>query len=234
MQIELPDSALDALRDALTPVIERLIDEKVEQRRQLLLSVSQVADELSCSRSAVYGLIHGGHLEAIAMGRTYRVATATLHEYVEELTKPSHERSIVNTRTTRSRRVDAPAVSKRRSPSRRATPESSVVIATKPPRAPRQKPERMSKQGIAEKRCTIAEFAEQWYGLDSATALLDRGGIALTEDAAGQATFRYGDLVSWMESHTEDFEAWLEEFDPALKGGSRVISESSEISGSGP
>jgi len=76
MQIELPAQVIDALRDALTPVIERLIDEKVEQRRPLLLSVTQVADELSCSRASVYGLIRGGYLAAIQTGRTYRVATA--------------------------------------------------------------------------------------------------------------------------------------------------------------
>ena len=51
MQIELPESVRDALRDVLTPVIERLIDQRVEQRRPLLLSVSQVAEELSCSGS---------------------------------------------------------------------------------------------------------------------------------------------------------------------------------------
>ena len=75
----------------------------------------------------------------------------------------------------------------------------------------------MSRREIAEKRCTIAEFAERWYGIHSATSLLERADIALTEDAAGQATFRYGDLVSWMESNKAEFQQWLEEFDPILK-----------------
>ena len=97
------------------------------------------------------------------------------------------------------------------------SPRTPALTATKAPRSVRSTPPKMSKQEIAEKRWTIAEFAEQWYGLDSATALLERAGIALTEDAAGQATFRYGDLVSWMESHTAEFEQWLEEFDPTLK-----------------
>jgi excisionase family DNA binding protein len=97
------------------------------------------------------------------------------------------------------------------------SPRTPALIATKPTRSVRSTPPKMSKREIAEKRWTIAEVAEQWYGLDSATALLERAGIALTEDAAGQATFRYGDLVSWMESHTAEFEQWLEEFDPILK-----------------
>lgn len=86
MQIELPDSIIDVLREALTPVLDLLITERVEQRRPLLLSVTQVAEELSCSRTSVFGLIHGGHLEAIQVGRGYRVATVTLQNYVEELT----------------------------------------------------------------------------------------------------------------------------------------------------
>jgi hypothetical protein len=54
--------------------------------------------------------------------------------------------------------------------------------------------------------------------MDSANALLELAGIALTEVSTGQATFRYGDLVSWMENNTAEFEKWLEEFDPTLNG----------------
>lgn len=215
MQIELPDSIADALRDALTPVIARLIDEKVEQRRSLLLSVSQVADELRCSRASVYGLIRGGHLEAITTGRSYRVATATLHEYVEELTKPSYERSVVSSSAMRSRKSEPPMARSNRN--RSQPPPSVVLMATKSPRSPRPKVTKMSKKEIAEKQWTVAEFAERWYGVESATSLLQRAGIALTEDADGLTKFRYGDLVSWMESNTADFEQWLEEFDPMLK-----------------
>jgi len=147
MQIELPNGVLDALRNALTPVIERLIDEKVEQRRPLLLSVSQVADELSCSRASVYGLIRGGHLEAISMGRTYRVATAILHEYVEELAKPSHERSVVSSRSSRGRRVETKVLGNSQSQARREMPRNSVVATTKPPRATRSRPKRSVEAG---------------------------------------------------------------------------------------
>lgn len=216
MRIEVPDSVIGALREALTPVIERLVDEKVEQRRPLLLSVTQVAEELSCSRASVYGLIRGGYLEAISTGRSYRIATATLHDYVEELSKPRHERSVVSGRSIRRPRQEPKVAATNRNRSRQG-PLPSAVTATKPPRSPRPQKPKVSKQDVAERRCTIAEFGEQWWGMDSATALIERSGVPLTEDAKGQVTFRYGDLVSWMEGHTAQFEQWLEEFDPVLK-----------------
>jgi excisionase family DNA binding protein len=96
------------------------------------------------------------------------------------------------------------------------SPRNPAPPATKA-RSGRSTQPKISKQEIAEKRWTMAEFAEQWYGLDSATALLERAGIALTEGSSGQATFRNGDLISWMESNKAQFEQWLEEFDPILK-----------------
>lgn len=217
MQIELPDEVIDVLRDAFTPLLERLIDERVEQRRPLLLSVTQVAEELSCSRSSVYGLIRGGYLEAISVGRSYRVTTATLHAYVEELTKPRYEREIVTARSGRTRATTTGARSN--SGRSRQTPPASVVAATKPPRSPRPKQQKMSKEEAANKRWTVAQFAEHWWGLASATALMERSGVALTEDADGQQTFRYGDLVEWMETNDAQFKQWLEKYDPVLKQG---------------
>jgi excisionase family DNA binding protein len=214
MQIDFPDSVIDTLLEALTPVIDRLIDERVEQRRPLLLSVTQVAEELSCSRGAVYGLINGGHLEAIRTGRSYRVATSTLQQYVEELTKPSYEREVVSARS-RGPRTSRSVASGNRDGSRRM-PSSSVLPASRPPRAPRPKQKKMSKKEIADTRCTVAEFADRWWGLDSASALLERAGIVLSEGADGQMTFRYGDIVEWMENHHEQFEEWVERFDPML------------------
>jgi excisionase family DNA binding protein len=170
MQIELPDQVIDAVRDALTPVIDRLIDERVEQRRPLLLSVTQVADELSCSRASVFGLIHGGRLEAIRTGRTYRVATATLQQYVDELSRPSYERDIVSARRTRTR---APRQAGRGPSNSRQAPATSVLPATRPPRAPRPKQKKISKKEIADMRWTVAEFAERWWGMEAAAALLE-------------------------------------------------------------
>lgn len=212
MQIELPDSIVEALRDAITPTLDRLIAERVEQRRPLLLSLNQVAHELNCSRSSVYGLIHGGHLETIRIGRSYRVTTATLQDYVEELTRSPHQREVVTARTR-------PARTPRSTRSTRQTrgrPSPTVVRATQPPRAPRQVEKRPSQAEVAESRCTVAEFADRWWGLDSATALLERSGVALESDSSGRVTFRYGDLVEWMEHNRNQFEEWTTEFDPGL------------------
>ena len=214
MQIELPDQVVDALREALTPVIDRLIDERVEQRRPLLLSVAQVADELSCTRSSVYGLIRGGHLEAIRMGRTYRVATVTLQLYVEELAKPTNEREVIGAGTTRTAPRDARGDRSRS----RQMPAPAVHSAMRPPRARRPKQQKVSKKDIANERWSVAQFAEQWWGMESANALLKRSGTALSEDTDGQATFRYGDLMTWVETHHEQFQEWLEQVDPVLKG----------------
>jgi excisionase family DNA binding protein len=216
MQIEIPDTVIDALRESLTPILDRLIEERVEQRRPLLLSVTQVAEELNCSRASVFGLIHGGHLEAIRTGRSYRVATANLHEYVEELTKPSYDRAVVSTRT----RPQLTARPARRTDrvERRQAHTATVLPATRPPRSPRPKKESgMFKKEIADGRCTVAEFAERWWGMESAIALLDRSGVVQTDGPIGPPTFRYGDLIEWMESHGSEFEQWLEEFDPTVR-----------------
>jgi len=215
MQIDFPDSIIDTLLEALTPVIDRLIDERVEQRRPLLLSVTQVAEELSCSRGAVYGLINGGHLEAVRNGRSYRVASSTLQQYVEELTKPPYEREVVGARSREPRPSRSAASGNRGGP--RQVPSTSVVPATRPPRAPRPKPKKMSKKEIADTVCTVAEFAERWWGLEAASVLLQRAGIDLSEGADGQATFRYGDIVEWMESHRDQFDEWVEQSDPTFK-----------------
>jgi excisionase family DNA binding protein len=124
VQIEIPDEVVEALRDALSPLVERLIDEKVQQKRPLLLSVSQVADELGCIRQSVYGLIRGRHIEAIRTGGRYRVASAVLDEYVDELTRPKYQREVVDGYRVRARR---------RKPQ---PPRTTVLSATKPPRQP--------------------------------------------------------------------------------------------------
>jgi excisionase family DNA binding protein len=215
MQIELPDSVIDVLREALTPVLDRLITERSEQRRPMLLSVTEVADELSCSRASVFGLIHGGDLEAIRIGRTYRVATATPGPR-EELTKSRYERSVVTAPRSPRR---APRSTGRADAARyRVPPTTSIVPATKPPRPPRQKKQKgPSKQEITDSRCTVAESAERWWGPESATALIERSGVVLSPSPDGEPSFRYGDLVEWMERNGDQFEEWTNEFDPVLK-----------------
>ena len=218
MHIEIPDSAVDALREALTPVIDRIVAERVEQKRPLLLSVSEVAEELSCSRASVFGLIHGGHLEAVRIGRSYRVATATLQDYVEELTKPSHVREVVTARSARVRMSRKRERADRGRGDQVATP--SVVPATRPPRAPRPKPTKLSKKEIAESRCTVAELGERWWGLQSAIVLIGRSGVELAATPDRQETFRYGDLTEWAENNPNDFNRWCQDFDPVLRRGS--------------
>ncbi len=214
MHIELPDEVIESLREALTPLLDRLIDERVEQRRPLLLTVTEVAGELNCSRASVFGLIHGGNLEAIRMGRTYRVATATLVRYVGELAKLPAEREVVSARNERTSppRRSAPDLTKPR-------PASlvSALPATNRPRVPRPKQVKVSKQDVVESRFTVAELADRWWGMESARALLDRSGIELTNDTDGHDRFRYGDLVEWMEGNRDQFDQWVTEFDPHLK-----------------
>jgi len=50
MQIELPDQLIDVLREAFTPVIDRLIDERVEQRRRCQVDANGVARDRSWDR----------------------------------------------------------------------------------------------------------------------------------------------------------------------------------------
>jgi excisionase family DNA binding protein len=199
----------------LTPLIDRLITERVEQKRPLLLSVSQIAEELSCSRASVFGLIHGGHLEAVRIGRSYRVATATLQDYVDELTKPAYQRQVITARS-------APVRVNRRHETaegdhRRQSPVPSVIPATRPPRAPRPKPTKVATKEIAESRCTVAELAERWWGQQSATEVVERAGVELVTDPEGRETFRYGDLTEWAESNPGEFERWCQDFDPLLR-----------------
>jgi hypothetical protein len=52
--------------------------------------------------------------------------------------------------------------------------------------------------------------------LDSANALLARSGI-VKEDAPGTgSTFRYGDLLDWVDANPEAFNQWLQDFDPVF------------------
>jgi hypothetical protein len=52
------------------------------------------------------------------------------------------------------------------------------------------------------------------------TVLIEWSGVALTEGAEGQITFRYGDLIEWTEKHEAKFHQWMEECDPVLKNHS--------------
>ena len=128
----------EEFRHAVGPLLDRLIDEKVEQRRPMLLTPKQVAYELSCSVTSVYGLINTGALEAIEWGRSRRVATEVLQAYVAALATPQN-------RWNPAPPVTAAALPKLQRrlrpstpPSRRATPDIRPArLATASPRRPR-------------------------------------------------------------------------------------------------
>ena len=54
--------------------------------------------------------------------------------------------------------------------------------------------------------------------MEAASALLERSGVTLTETSDGPPTFRYGDLIEWMQAHNADFHRWAEDYDPVLRG----------------
>jgi hypothetical protein len=182
----------------------------------VLLSMSQVAEELSCSRASVYGLIHGGHL---ARGHPDWPDVPCGHGDASGLRRGT-DQAFVPARCCK-RSHQAMKIMRAASTSGRAkltrTPMTAVVPATRPPRPPRPRQTKASKKDVAETCCAVAELGERWWGLQSATALVERSGVRLTVSAEGSETFRYGDLVAWVEGHHSEFEQWLEEFDPTLR-----------------
>ena len=49
------------------------------------LTVAEAAERLSCSKSVIYQLI-GTEIEALRVGRDYRITEASLDEYIERQT----------------------------------------------------------------------------------------------------------------------------------------------------
>jgi len=56
--------------------------------RRLLLRIGDVAEALSISRTKVYALIQGGELPVVRIGRSVRVSTAALHEWISRQSAP--------------------------------------------------------------------------------------------------------------------------------------------------
>ena len=48
------------------------------------LTVAEVAALMRVSKMSVYRLIHGGELEAIRFGRSFRVAESAVHAYLRD------------------------------------------------------------------------------------------------------------------------------------------------------
>jgi excisionase family DNA binding protein len=185
-------------RIAEAPALEAAVPAKVEDSK--MLDVNRAANYLGVSTSFIRNLVAQRRVVHYKLGGRVMFRREDIDRFVDQ-----NKRELPD--------VVAWQLQGRRGRS----PRTPAPVVTKPTRSVRSKPPKVSKQEIAEKRWTIHEFAEQWFGLDSARALLERAGIVLAEDAVGEATFRYRDLVSWMENNTSEFEQWLEEFDPALK-----------------
>lgn len=47
------------------------------------LTVAEVADTLRVSRMSVYRLIHGGQLEAVQFGRSFRISEKALEDFLK-------------------------------------------------------------------------------------------------------------------------------------------------------
>ncbi|MCL2780889.1 MAG: helix-turn-helix domain-containing protein [Actinomycetia bacterium] len=68
--------AVDAKRP-LRPATERTLAEP------RFLTVAEVAAVMRVSNMTVYRLVHGGELEAIRVGRSFRVPESAVHEYLQ-------------------------------------------------------------------------------------------------------------------------------------------------------
>jgi excisionase family DNA binding protein len=126
MRLEIADDTLDALQEALSPSLERLVLKHLERRQKLLVNIGQAADQLSCSEASVRTLIRDGRLEAIPWGRSYRIRWEILEGYVASLVAPYGwpVRTIPRERGYRHEARPAPV-------GKRALP------ATRPPQRPR-------------------------------------------------------------------------------------------------
>jgi excisionase family DNA binding protein len=185
-------------RIAKAPVLGMTMPPKVEDSK--MLDVNRAASYLGVSTSFIRNLVAQRSLVHYKLGGRVMFRREDIDQFVDQ-----------------NKRELPDFVPWQLQGRRGKSPRTSARTTTKPARSVRSTPPKMSKQEIAEKRWLIAELAERWWGIDSATALLEMAEIAFTEDAAGQSTFRYGDLVSWMENHKAEFGQWLEEFDPSLK-----------------
>jgi excisionase family DNA binding protein len=165
-----------------------------------MLDVNGAANYLGMSTSFVRNLVVQRSVPHYKLGKRVMFRREDIDRFVDE-NKRGHADEVAW--QLQGRRGKSPRTSARE------TPRSA--------RSKLSKPRKPSKQEVADRRWTISEFSEQWYGVDSTMNLLQRAGITLTSDGTGQETFRNGDLVTWMEANTTEFERWLQEFDPVFK-----------------
>ena len=164
-----------------------------------LLDVQGAASYLGVSTGAVRNPVAQRNVEHYKIGRRVMFRPEDIDRYVDQNKRELPDVTPWQLRSQRGNSPRKPAVKEKPTPNRAS------------------RARRPSKAEIAESRCTIPQFADRWWGVESAKALLERAGASLTRDASGQDTFRYGDVVAWMESNHEAFEQWLADFDPSLK-----------------
>jgi excisionase family DNA binding protein len=54
---------------------------------KLLLTVEEAADAMSLGRTLMYQLVKGRQIVSVKVGRTRRIPTAALHEFVKKLSE---------------------------------------------------------------------------------------------------------------------------------------------------
>ena len=164
-----------------------------------LLDVQGAASYLGVSTGAVRNLVGQRSVEHYKIGRRVMFRREDIDRYVDQ------------------NKRELPDVTPWQLRNQRGKSPRTRTVKEKPARERAPRSRRPSKAEIAEGRWTIQEFADRWWGVDSAKALLERASVTLSNDASGKETFRYGDVVTWMESNQQAFERRLEDFDPSLK-----------------
>ena len=61
----------------------RRTDERTDEPIRLLLTIREAADALGLGRSTMYELITAGELDVVRIGRSARIPTASLDEFVQ-------------------------------------------------------------------------------------------------------------------------------------------------------
>ena len=214
MQIEIPDELIDALRDSLNTSCR-----SADRRKGGAAKATASVRAPGCRGAGVQPLV-------CVRPNTWRAPRsdsdgAQLPGYIRNPGALCGGTWQTALRTLRSDGVPSSRSSRGSQPhGRRATSRSttvaSLVPATRAPRGPRPKQTRMSKEELAESRWTVTQLADRWWGFDSANALLLRSEVVMEEDSVRGSTFRYGDLLIWVDANPEDFSQWLHEFDPVF------------------
>ena len=60
-----------------------------ESDRPLLVTVLEAAELMSVGRTTIYQLLEEGHLPSVLIGKSRRIPISAIHQYVEQLTRPT-------------------------------------------------------------------------------------------------------------------------------------------------